>query len=375
MSSRSRRNRPHLAQFRRRTEPGAPPGVVVPDATVPRGRVHIIAFDAERSEELNDPPLDDIPKLMERWPVVWVNVDGVGDAALITQLGRLFHLHRLALEDVVHVHQRAKAESYESYYFVVGRMHCDEAASGSEQISMFLGPRFLLTFQERPGGDCLGAVRTRIRAGWGLARASRPDYLLYALLDVIVDHYFPLVERCGERLDFAEDLALASPMTDVMSTVHDIKRSLIGIRRAIWPMRDAINTLLRDDSSLISADTRVYLRDVHDHTIQIIDLVESYRDIASGITEVHLAQVSLRTNEIMKVLTIISTVFIPLTFVAGIYGMNFDRTVSPWSMPELGWRWGYVSVIAAMAAGAVGMLYFFRRRGWLGKSDRPDNHV
>jgi len=370
MASISRRHR-RRAAFRRRTPPGAPPGTLVPDAAAPPVcEMHVLAYGPEGFEErrLTDPR--QVRELRGKWPVTWVNVDGVGDAALVQQLGELFHLHRLALEDVLHVHQRAKAEAYAGYYFVVARMPCPTADWLTEQVSLFFGENFVLTFQERPGGDCLDPVRLRIRSGLGRTRTARPDYLVYALLDSIVDHYFPLVEECGERLDALESDVMAGSSRGAMPRIHAIRGDLLAIRRAIWPLRDAINTLLRDTSPLVSDETRVYLRDVHDHTIQILDLVDNYRDTVTGITEVHLASVSQRTNEIMKVLTIIATIFIPLTFIVGVYGMNFDPDRSPWNMPELRWYWGYVLVWLVMIAATAAMLVYFYRKGWMGRDDR-----
>jgi magnesium transporter len=354
--------RPH---FQRRTEPGAPPGTLVSDPNAPRGHVHLLAFDADHFEEAQITEGHTLSGYLQRWPVTWLNVDGLGDAALIAELGREFRLHKLALEDVLHVHQRAKAESYGDHYFLVARMPLAEQPTQTEQISFFFGERFVLTFQEHSGGDCLDAIRNRIRSGWGRGRLLRPDYLVYAILDAIVDHYFPVVESCGERLDELEETLAAERSSGVILGIHSIKRNLVAIRRVIWPLRDAVNTLLRESSPLIADETRIYLRDVHDHTVQMIDLVESYRDLSSSITEVQLARVNQRTNEIMKVLTIIATIFIPLSFIVGVYGMNFDSRASPWNMPELGWYWGYPMVWLILLGAAGGMLSYFHRRGWL----------
>ena len=366
MPGKDKRRRSFKPEFQRRTEPGAPPGTLVPDPAAPRPEIQVLAYGPEGYEERRLDNLQDVPALLEKWPVTWVNVDGVGDAALVAELGRLFKLHRLALEDVIHVHQRAKAEPYGDHYFVVARMPLPQEPWETEQISFFFGDKFVLTFQERPGGDCLDAVRVRIRTGWGRARATRSDYLVYALIDTIVDHYFPLIEECGERLDDLEGDVSDGVVPGLMARVHTVKRHLLAVRRIIWPLRDAVNALLRDPTPLIADETRLYLRDVHDHTIQILDLVESYRDISSGITEVYLSSVSQRTNEIMKVLTIISTIFIPLTFLVGVYGMNFDFSASPLNMPELHSYWGYPLVWLVMVLVAVVMLVFFHRRGWLG---------
>jgi magnesium transporter len=344
----------------------------VPDPAAPSSDLHLFAYGAgEPVEKRTRDPRDILP-LLEKYPVTWVHVECAGDAALVNELGQMFKLHRLALEVVVHVHQRAKAESYGSYYFIVARMPDPNRTWTTEQMSFFLGDRFVLSFGEWAGPDCLEPVRARIRAGWTGSRATRPDYLVYTLIDAIVDHYFPLVEECGERLDALEAEVMGGPTADVMPRMHTIKRDMMTVRRAIWPLRDAVNTLLRDPTPLIADETRDYLRDVHDHTIQIVDLVESYRDISSGLTDVYLSSVSQRTNEIMKVLTVLSTIFMPLTFIVGVYGMNFDTDVSPWNMPELHWYWGYPAVLVACGLVTAGMLLFFYRRGWLRRDNTAD---
>ncbi len=372
MSSRTRRRRKRLKdEISRRTEPGAPAGTIIPDPEAPRSTLHVLAYGPDAYEEQQVQDLREIPPLLARWPVVWLNVDGIGDASLISQLGQLFGLHRLALEDVTHPHQRSKVEPFGTHYFAVTRMPVPGEPWVTEQVSFFFGERFLITFQQTPGGDCLDAVRTRIRSGWGRARTARPDCLLYALLDTIVDHYFPLIEEAGDRLDALEVEVAEAPRRALMPRLHAVKRDLLSVRRIMWPMRDAINTLMRDQSPLIAEETRVYLRDVQDHVIQIIDLVESFRDVASGLTEIHLSSVSQRTNETMKLLTIISTIFIPLTFLVGVYGMNFDPDYSPFNMPELRWYWGYPVTWAVMIGTALVMLYFFRRSGWFGEPKEP----
>ncbi len=376
MTGRLRRRRRRLKdEVTRPTEPGAPAGLILPDPSAPRGNVHVLAYSADNFEEFDVGRLGDLPPLLEKWPVTWINVDGIGDAALIEQIGRLFGLHRLALEDVTHPHQRAKTELYGTHYFVVTRMADPIEFWRTEQVSIFFGDKFVITFQEREGGDCLETVRNRIRVGWGRARATRSDCLVYTLLDAIVDHYFPPIEEVGERLDQLEVDIAENPGASVMPRLHAAKRDLLSVRRIMWPMRDAVNTLLRDQTPLVCDETRVYLRDVQDHIVQIIDLVENFRDISSGLTEIHLASVSQRTNETMKVLTIISTIFIPLTFLVGVYGMNFDPDSSPLNMPELRWRWGYVVVWLVMLATTALMIVYFWRRGWIGQSgDEPAKH-
>ncbi|MEW6252582.1 MAG: magnesium/cobalt transporter CorA [Planctomycetota bacterium] len=370
MSRHNKRRKRLTSEFKHRPAPGVPPETVIPLPAASPSEVTIFAYGPDGHVERplrGAAALAEIPALLEKWPVTWVNVEGLGDTAVLETLGRLFNLHRLSMEDVVHAHQRAKAEVYGSYYFIVARMPIREKPWETEQVSIFLGERFVLTFQEGQRGDPLDPVRDHIRAGWTGHRA-RPDFLVYAIIDAIVDHYFPLLEQCGERLDALEENETVQPRAgvDLIPGVHAVKRDLLTIRRIAWPLRDALNALLRDPTPLISDETRVYLRDVQDHTVQIIDLVETYRDIASGITEVYLATVSQRTNEIMKVLTIIATIFIPLTFIVGVYGMNFDPDTSPWNMPELRWYWGYPVIWLVMLAAAGGMLLYFWRRGWLG---------
>jgi magnesium transporter len=230
---------------------------------------------------------------------------------------------------------------------------------------MFLGANFLLTFQERTG-DCFDLVRDRIRRRRGHIRERKADYLAYALLDAVIDGYFPVLEACGERLESLEDAVLDKPSGEQSAQIHEMKRDLLTLRRAIWPQREMINALTRDSSAHVSDQTRVYLRDCYDHTIQLMDMLETYREIASGLVDVYLSSVSARMNEIMKLLTIIATIFIPLGFIAGLYGMNFDTGVSPWNMPELSWRWGYPFALGLMAVVAIGLLLFFRKRGWIG---------
>lgn len=373
MSNRHRRRRRRLRdELSRRVEPGAPPGVVMPDPAAPPAAVHVLSFGPEGYEEAHAVEAGALPERLERWPMNWVNVDGAGDAALIEALGRVFGLHKLALEDVVHTHQRTKIESYGSHYFVVTRMPSLDEMWATEQMSIFFGAKFVLTIQERPGGDCLGTVRERIRSGWGRARACRSDCLVYMLLDAIVDHFFPLIEDVGARLDDLEADVERDIGGETTMRLHGVKRDLITVRRIMWPMRDALNGLLRDPSPMISDETRVYLRDVHDHAVQIIDLVESFRDVASGLTEIHLATAGRRTNETMKLLTMISTIFIPLTFLVGVYGMNFEPDASPWNMPELRSYFGYPIVWAVMAAVAAFMLWCFWRAGWIGGARRSD---
>jgi len=350
---------------RRRTPPGSAPGTLIADPAAQRPLVRIIGYGPEDVEETQAARIEDVAQACGKWPVVWVNVDGLADLDFIRAIGRMFAVHRLALEDVVNVHQRPKVEEYEDHLFIVSRMASIDDAPHTEQFAMFLGDGYLLTFQER-AGDCFDPVRKRIRLHRGHIREAGADYLAYALLDAVVDGYFPVLEDYGEDLEILEESVLAAPQSDHIAQIHEMKRDLLALRRAIWPQREMISALTRDASKHIAEQTRVYLRDCYDHTIQLIDILETYREVASGLVDVYLSSVSARMNEIMKVLTIIATIFIPLSFITGLYGMNFRSDVSPWNMPELAWYFGYPLALGLMACVAAGLLYFFRRRGWLG---------
>lgn len=349
----------------RRAPPGASPGSILVDPSAKRGRVQVIAYGPDGSVERNLTDLHDVAGFLKSYPVTWINVDGLGDAALIEKLGQIFHLHRLALEDVVNVHQRAKVDEYDDVLFIVTRMVDLKRGAATEQISLFVGENFVLTLQEE-AGDCWDPVRERIRKKMGRIRHVGPDYLAYALLDASIDSYFPVLEAYGERIDVLEDDVLLRPDRTTIDQIHQIKSELLVVRRAIWPHREAIAHLSRDSTPLISDSTRVYLRDCYDHVVQIVDLVETYRELTADLKDLYMSAVSNRINETMRVLTIVSTIFIPITFIAGIYGMNFDPSSSPFNMPELRWYFGYPLALAMMAATAGGMLFYFRWQGWIG---------
>lgn len=352
-------------RFHHRAPPGAPPGTLIADPNAPKPVITVIAYGPDGFTEEHPESLEAIGRLCGKWPVVWINVDGLGDTVLLKNLGEMFHIHPLALEDVVNVHQRAKVEAYRDNLFLVARMVSLKEDVQTEQVSFFLGQQTLITFQERVG-DCFEPVRERIRKPGHRIRQDGADFLCYALLDAVVDAYYPILEVFGDRLDGLQEVVLEKPTRPTVTLIHNAKRDLRTLRRAIWPLREMFNSLYRDPVDLISSDTRLYFRDCYDHTVQIIDLVETYREMASDLTDVYLSSVSQKMNEIMKVLTIIATIFIPLTFIAGIYGMNFDPDVSAWNMPELRWRWGYPFALLLMVATVAVMLLFFRRRGWLG---------
>ncbi|MBX7168610.1 MAG: magnesium/cobalt transporter CorA [Pirellulales bacterium] len=351
--------------FARRTRPGAAPGSVVVNPESQAPLVQVMAFGPAGCRELRINKIDEIRPLLNEWPVVWIDVEGLGDADLILRLGELLNLHHLALEDVVNVHQRAKVEVYGDHLFIVARMVAQSEPFETEQLSMFLGERFVLTLQEERPGDPFDPVRERLRRNHGRLSTSSPGQFAHALLDAVVDAYFPLLERCGERLDAIETDLLSHAWESAITSIHSIKSELLGMRRAIWPLREAVNCLLRDHSEFFAADTHPYLRDLHDHTFQILDLIDTGRELASDLMDVYLSTVSNRMNEVMRVLTIIATVFMPLTFVAGIYGMNFNTQASPWNMPELNWYLGYPFSLLLMFGVTGAMMYFFYRKGWL----------
>jgi magnesium transporter len=352
--------------FRRRhSPPGTPPGTI----TIPPGAsppvITVFAFDGRQCVESEAKTVAELRDFLEKYPVTWINVDGLGDKAVIEELGNLFRLHPLALEDVVNTHQRPKVDEYDGHLFIVLRMMQRREMLNEEQVSFFVGKNFVLTFQDYQPGDSFDPVRQRLRTG-GPLTSRRTDYLAYRLIDAVVDSYFPLLEQYGELLESLEEDVLLRADARTLTRVHAIRHDLLAVRRAIWPTRDAMSALVRDPSPLIQDDTRPFLRDVYDHTIQLMDLLETYRELGSDLRDLHLSSASNRLSEIMKVLTIISTIFIPLTFIAGVYGMNFDPDSSPWNMPELRWYWGYPVTLLVMMLIGVALLIFFRRRGWLG---------
>lgn len=355
----------HMPKRRsRRTPPGSPPGTLLPDPEAIPPVITVIAYGPDGLVEGEIQRVEDLRSYLDAWPITWINVDGLGDLGVIQELGALFGLHRLALEDVVNLHQRAKVDDFGDRLFVVTHMvSMIDKELQIEQMSLFVGPNFLLAFQHLPG-DCLNPVRARLRGGNGNLRKAGPDYLAYAVLDAALDGYFPVLEVLGERLEELEVGILDDPRVETRQEIHKVRHQLLSLRRAVWPQREAFNQLLRDPVPLVTSETRIYLRDAYDHVIQLIDLVEAYREFASDLTDLYLSSISNRMNEIVKVLTIISTIFIPLSFVAGVYGMNFN-TRWPLNMPELNWRFGYIFALGLMLAVALTLLGYFRRRDWL----------
>lgn len=342
-----------------------PPGSLIIDPDAPKPAVTLIAYSPDAFVEQPITHIEELEAFREDWPVIWVNVIGLGDIELIKELGALFQLHRLALEDVVNTHQRAKVDPYGNHLFIVTRMVSRRGPFESEQLSCFVGADFVLTFQERPG-DPLDPVRNRIRRKWGRVRDMSADYLAYTLLDTALDDYFPTLEEYGERLETLEEVVLEQPTPDALTAVRGLKRDLMAMRRALWPQREALNNLSRDTLDPVTQETRVYFRDCYDHALRLMELTEHYREHSSDLMDVYLSSLSHRMNEVMKTLTVIAAIFIPLTFLAGIYGMNFDHSASPFNMPELYTYWGYPAVLVTMLVIALLLLWMFRRRGWIG---------
>ena len=363
---RNSRRRQARKDFERRTPVGSSPGQVVADPCAAPTEVHIIAYGPERIEEYHTLDGLDLAKLREQFPVVWIQVAGLRDAGLIKRLGEHFQLHPLAMEDVVNVHQRPKLELYPQQIFVIGRMVTISKLIRCEQVAFFLGDGYLLTFIEDPG-DLFDPVRQRVRTSSGRIRRSSPAYLLYALLDSVVDAHFPVLEELGDRLEALEDGIVLNPDTAVIGQIHDIKHEIRALRREIWPTREVCSQLTREKLPWIDDDVRIYLRDCYDHTVQILDLIETYRELGADMTDLYLSSQSHRMNEIMKVLTIIATIFMPLSFVVGVYGMNFS-TDQPGNMPELSMPYAYPVLWVVMLVIAAGMMWYFYRKGWVGRS-------
>jgi len=322
-----------------------------------------LRYDAGQLRELSFAP----EQLAEHLPeesaqgVHWLNVDGLHDPAVIEGIGAACQLHLLVQEDILNTAQRPKLEEFDRYLFFVVKMlrlEPDSSIIRSEQVSLVVGQGYLVSFQERHG-DVFDGVRERLRSGKGRIRQRGADYLAYALLDAVVDGYYVLLETLGDRIEELEELLVSRPEPEHLQQIHTLKREMILLRKSIWPLRELISSLVRDEHPLVTRETQVFLRDVYDHTIQVVDTVESYRDILGGLQDLYLSSLSNRMNEVMKVLTMIATIFIPLSFLAGLYGMNFEY------IPELKWRFGYFILLAVMALLAGGMLVYFRRKKWL----------
>jgi magnesium transporter len=350
------------------TEPGSPPGTLIIDADSQIPNIFLIDYNSAESVGVTLKTPEECIPYLDTESVSWVDVQGLGSEDVLQSLGKVFNLHPLVLEDAVNIPQRPKVEEYQDQLLIVAHMVTRRPDSGgflSEQVSLVVSRNYLLSIQEEPEYDAFEPVRGRIHHNKGIIRQQGTDYLAYALIDAVIDGFFPVLEDYGERLEDLQDEVVAKPTKQTLNKIHKVKRELLLLRRAIWPQRDAINSLIRDDCQLISPPVRIYLRDCYDHTVQVIDMVETYRELASNLMDIYLSSISNRMNEVMQTLTVISTIFIPLTFIVGIYGMNFDRDKSPLNMPELGWYYGYPAIVTLMIAIATGLLIYFWRKGWL----------
>jgi magnesium transporter len=349
---------------KRSVKTGLPPGALVHIGAkkVGASRISILDYDEQGVREKNDALLNDCVSFRDTASVTWIDIEGLNDVGLLDRLGNSYGLHPLILEDILNTDQRPKSDDMESYIYVVLKMLDYSPASleiVSEQVSIIFGRNFVISIQEGREGDLFEPLRERIRNGKGRIRKLGADYLAYSLLDTIIDHYFLILEKFAERIETLEENLVSDPQPETLHQIHSMKREMIFLRKSVWPLRELIYNLEKSDSDLIQSATKIFLRDIYDHAVHIIDSIETYREMLSSMLDIYLSSVSNRMNQVMKVLTIIATIFMPLTFLAGVYGMNFKY------MPEIGWRWGYPLVLFIMFAVAGVMLYFFKKKKWL----------
>jgi len=343
---------------------GLSPGYIPPEEDEPLNHnisISIIEYSETDYLEKDQVSIKQCLDRLDTPSMTWIIVNGVSDTATVAYLGKQFKIHPLALEDIMNTGQRAKLDTYDNQVFIISRFlfHNEQTNTLSdEQVSIVFGPNYLICFLERDK-DVFAPIKVRLRKPSSRFRKQGSDYLAYAILDVIVDCYLIVIERVDFDLDHLEEELVRSPKPQTLQKIRHAKRQMISLRKNIWPMRDVINRFQHLESNLVTANTQVYLRDVYDHTIQTIDMIEGFRDVVSGMVDVYLSNINIRMNEIMKVLTIVSTIFVPLTFITGIYGMNFDY------MPELHYHWAYFTVLSLMALIAAGMVYSFYRRKWI----------
>jgi magnesium transporter len=348
---------------RRTSKTGKAPGTLIHigERKTESIRITIIDYDEENYQEKEVPSIKECEPFKTTATTTWINIDGLHQVEAIEEIGKLFDLHDLLLEDVLNTNQRPKTEDYGSCLYVVLKMLSYDDEQGktrSEQVSMVLGSHYVITFQESVG-DVFGPIRERVKSTKWRIRKLGVDYLLYSLIDCIVDHYFIVLEKIADKIELLQERVALDPSQDTLQRIHELKREMLFLRKSVWPVRELVNALLRSESPLINKTTEIYLRDVYDHSVQIIDATETYREMISGMFDIYLSSISNKMNAIMKVLTIIATIFIPLTFIVGVYGMNFDY------MPELRWHWGYPLVWLIMIIVVVIMLVYFRKRKWI----------
>jgi magnesium transporter len=342
--------------MKRSAKAGLPPGEVKAGAT----KITVLDYDELHLEEKEARTAEECFPFRDKPTVTWINVEGLADAAALEKLGERFGLHALIVEDILTTDQRPKVEDQGDYLYIVLKMlDYQKEEIIHEQVSLILGSNFVISFQEGREGDVFNPIRERIRSGKGKIRKSGADHLAYALLDSIVDSYFAILEKLGEQVEALEEELIADPGPETLEEIHRLKREMLYLRKSLWPLREVISTLERGESALIQESTGIYLRDVYDHTIQVIDSIETFRDMLSGMLDIYLSSISNRMNAVMKVLTLIATIFMPLTFLAGIYGMNFKH------MPELEWPWAYPVLWLALASIGITMVVYFKRKKWL----------
>ncbi|AVQ72303.1 MAG: magnesium/cobalt transporter CorA [Microcystis sp.] len=342
-------------------EPGSEPGTLIIEPDAKPSRIILIDYDEDNAIRKVDITPNACAPYIGTNTVSWMDIQGLGSETVLKQVGEIFNLHPLLLEDVVNVPQRPKLEDYNNQLLVISqmvRLKEDESGFDTEQVSFVLGKRYLLSFQEEELQDCFEIVRDRIRTSQGRVRKSGADYLTYLLLDTIIDGYFPVVEHYEDRIEALEDMIISNPDRDTMQEIYDVRRELLALRRLIWPMRNVLHLLMRDHHGIVSDEVQIYFRDSYDHVIQILEIIEAYRELAASLMDVYMSTMGNKLNEIMKFLTVISTIFIPLTFIVGVYGMNFEN------MPELKGEWSYFIVWLIMLAVAGGLIFYFWRKGW-----------
>lgn len=341
---------------------GMPPGTLihVGKKKMEKVRISVIDYDEKNLIEKDGISIEECKSFADSPSITWINVDGLHDPEVIEKIGTTFDIHPLLLEDIMNTEQRPKVEDYGKYmYFVLKMVYIDDRKRICvEQVSIILGDTYVISFQERTG-DVFESIRQRLKNKKGRIRTLKADYLAYSLIDSIIDHYFAILENISEVIEKLEGEVVEEPSKKTLQDIHMLKRNMLYLRKSVWPLREVISYLQRSESELIEDNTGFYLRDVYDHTIQVIDTLESFRDMVSGMLDIYLSSISQKLNEVMKVLTIIATIFIPLTFIAGVYGMNFAY------MPELQWKWGYFAVLGVMLIVFVGMIIYFKRKKWL----------
>lgn len=348
-------------------EPGEAPGTLDLEPDAPDPNIILIDYNTENATRLTISDPEECRPYLDTQSVSWVDVQGLGNQHTWDKLIDIYKLHPIAVEDIVNVPQRPKVVDYKEQLLMVAWMvmiYPDDGSLHKEQVSLVIGKNYLLTIQEEPDYDCFEPVRDRIRYSKGIIRGQGVDYLAYALIDTIIDEFFPVLEQYGEIIDDLEDEVVFEPTPKTLKKIYELRRELLTLRRAVWSHRDALNILIRDDNNLISSEVRIYLRDCYDHTIQLRDMVDTYREVAAGLMDIYLSSVSNKMNQVMKTLTVISSIFIPLTFLAGIYGMNFDTEKSPFNMPELEWYFGYPLCLSVMIITSAVQIYFFWQKGW-----------